>query len=786
MMGWKEQYFIAGTVAGLVSFACATAPVAASSVPMAQAMPIDLAFSAADFGYEARPSISSDGRWLAYTIHKSPAKSPPDSRYLPNGTPTSVVGSTVALLDTRAQKEISVGPRGADCWRPSLAPDASRVAFYCNANDAVHLWVHDLAKGESHQLGAAVVKPMLWSGDEPTWSNDGNEIFVPQSSGVAALGKNELVARAAANEPQVIVHRAGNELPKEQQAAASNLEISAHFMRENNAAIVAIDATTGTVRTLAAANSVPPPNVLQLSPSGKWVSYLSVFHKPDSLGSKSLHDIVVVPAEGGTPRVIATDVSVGEGNYYLDSYSWHGSRDQLFWMKDSRLWTVDLSHPSAQPRQLATQLTDVTRQPLVVTRDGSAVIVGVHPLDMRDYRDPYPQALAVVDLKGAEPKIVPLPQGFVFGGVVKQSATVAWQPQASAVNVYGRESATARSQIVRLDPGTGESRVLWSGLAKLRPWGAPADHGSLIAAYEDVNTPVDYYRFDTAFSSKRRLTQIEPRLAGIRFGTAETFETEVPQHDGSMIKVTTAVLLPPGKKRGDRLPTLVFLYPGGKVSRSAAEFGGGAPSTVPVSIFTTRGYAVLLAELPIGPEGKPGNPISEMVDVLVPQVNHAAALGYTDLQRVAVSGQSYGGYGTASVISGTHLFRAAVAISGTYDLPGNYARMDRNGGSDVMRWAETGQGRMGNPPWSDLQRYLNNSPYYRADRIHTPLLMLHGQIDYTCPVEDARKMFAALKRLERTVQLAEYADEGHVVTDWSLVNATDAAQRMVEFLDRYL
>jgi dipeptidyl aminopeptidase/acylaminoacyl peptidase len=172
--------------------------------------------------------------------------------------------------------------------------------------------------------------------------------------------------------------------------------------------------------------------------------------------------------------------------------------------------------------------------------------------------------------------------------------------------------------------------------------------------------------------------------------------------------------------------------------------------------------------------------------VLLPQVYHAAELGYIDLKRVAVSGQSYGGYGTASIVTGTNLFRAAIAISGIYDLPSLHSWMDRNGTNGMARWAETGQGRMGTHPWADLRRYLANSPFYQADRVHTPLLMLHGAADPTCPVEDARKMFNALKRLERTVQLAEYAGEGHVVYDWSLVNAVDAATRMLEFLNKYL
>lgn len=104
----------------------------------------------------------------------------------------------------------------------------------------------------------------------------------------------------------------------------------------------------------------------------------------------------------------------------------------------------------------------------------------------------------------------------------------------------------------------------------------------------------------------------------------------------------------------------------------------------------------------------------------------------------------------------------------------------------MARWSETGQGRMGTHPWGDLRRYLINSPYYRADYIRTPLLMLHGEIDYTCPVEDARKMFNALKRLSRPAELAVYEGEGHVVYGWSRVNAVDATERMLRFLETHL
>src|SRR5258708_34603335 len=142
------------------------------------------------------------------------------------------------------------------------------------------------------------------------------------------------------------------------------------------------------------------------------------------------------------------------------------------------------------------------------------------------------------------------------------------------------------------------------------------------------------------------------------------------------------------------------------------------PSAVRVSALLPRGYAVRLAGLPIGRDGAAGNPVPEMVDVLLPQVYRAAELGYTDINRTAVSGQSYGGYGTASGVSGTNVFRAAIAISGLYDLAAMHSWMNPSGTAGMARWAATGQGRMRTHPWRDLRRDLANSPHYPAHYIH--------------------------------------------------------------------
>jgi hypothetical protein len=102
--------------------------------------------------------------------------------------------------------------------------------------------------------------------------------------------------------------------------------------------------------------------------------------------------------------------------------------------------------------------------------------------------------------------------------------------------------------------------------------------------------------------------------------------------DGRFKDVRTAVFLPPGAKKGDRPPAILTIYGGFDSSRSIREYGGGDVSTIPAPVFTTRGFAVLLADAPLGPDGQPGNPVEELRDTIVPQVYRAAELGYVDIR----------------------------------------------------------------------------------------------------------------------------------------------------------
>jgi dipeptidyl aminopeptidase/acylaminoacyl peptidase len=466
--------------------------------------------------------------------------------------------------------------------------------------------------------------------------------------------------------------------------------------------------------------------------------------------------------------------------------AWHPTEDVLLFMNDNRLRRLDCRGP-ARPVADSPAPEDWGRlngEYLAFASDGRAAIIGLLPRGASADSSRV-DALGLIPLDGGPARKVALNKDFDPGRIIRRDGVSLWQPVPDTATFLCPDEEGARTLVRRLDLVGGGWTTVRSEPATVDLHGMPRDGSFLLGLVEGYARPPDYYRLGTDFSVGDRLGAIEPRLDGRPFGLAETFRTVVPLHDGTRKSIRSAILLPPGAKRGDRLPAVVSVYGGSNESAGIRDYGGGEVGTIPTPLFTSRGLAALLVDAPLGPGGRPGQPIEELRDVVLPQVYRAAELGYIDIDRVAVMGQSYGGYGTASLVSSTNLFRAAVAVSGGYDLVSKYGAL-RAGESSGVWWSETGQGRMGQPPWSDLRRYVDNSPYCRADRIHTPMLIIHGREDANCPVADAERMFVALKRLGRTAQLAVYEGQGHVVSEWAVKPAVDAADRTLAFLKRHL
>jgi dipeptidyl aminopeptidase/acylaminoacyl peptidase len=190
-------------------------------------------------------------------------------------------------------------------------------------------------------------------------------------------------------------------------------------------------------------------------------------------------------------------------------------------------------------------------------------------------------------------------------------------------------------------------------------------------------------------------------------------------------------------------------------------------------ILAGHGYAVLIPSMP-GSRTRDEIPIG-----VLPAVERVVDLGIADAERVAVVGQSGGGFDTYSLITQTNRFKAAVAISGPANNLMSYGTFSGEARyTDDLDEIVTGasEGRYGVPPWKDPDRYILNSPITFIDRVETPLLIIHGDIDYV-PIQHGEEVFSSLTRLGRRVRFVRYWGESHGAHD-------SAANRMIRSTNR--
>ena len=252
-----------------------------------------------------------------------------------------------------------------------------------------------------------------------------------------------------------------------------------------------------------------------------------------------------------------------------------------------------------------------------------------------------------------------------------------------------------------------------------------------------------------------QLTHFEHPNPDLRDVTRQmiTYERE----DG--VPLSGDLYLPPGydPERDGRLPLVVWAYPREFRSADAAGQISGSPySFTNISYWrpqwlVTQGYAVLdNATMPVIGEGD-DEPNDTFIEQLVMNaqaaVDAVADLGIADPDRAAIGGHSYGAFMTANILAHSDIFRAGIARSGAYNrslTPFGFQREERT-------------------VWDDPDLYIRMSPFFSADRIRTPILLIHGSEDNnsgTFPMQSER-LFAALQGLGGTARLVMLPHEGH-------------------------
>src|SRR5690349_14106026 len=230
---------------------------------------------------------------------------------------------------------------------------------------------------------------------------------------------------------------------------------------------------------------------------------------------------------------------------------------------------------------------------------------------------------------------------------------------------------------------------------------------------------------------------------------------------------------------GKRLPLVVWAYPlefndagtAGQVSGSPHRFTqirGLSHLT-----FLTQGYAVMdNATMPIvgDPETMNDTFLEQIGAAAKAAIDKAAELGVADPARVGVGGHSYGAFMTANLLASTDLFRAGCARSGAYNRS-----LTPFGFQSERRTF-----------WEAPETYGKVSPFFHADKINEPLLMIHGERDAnpgTFPIQSER-LYQAVSGLGGTVRLVVLPGESHGYA--ARESVLDVQAEMIAWFDRYV
>jgi dipeptidyl aminopeptidase/acylaminoacyl peptidase len=659
-------------------------------------------------------------------------------------------------------------PAGIRFTGSSWSGDGRWIAFTRYLDNGAELWVVNVAAGKARMLTPARLN-MVMSG--PVWMPDDKRVLVqmiPESRGAAPV------------EPRVPIGPVIQESGGAQAMVATYQDMLKNPFDEvlfdyyATAQIASVDVSTGQMQKVGApgiyAETAP-------SPDSRYVLVTKI-KRPYSY-SVGYYDFArsceVWDASGKTVKVIA-DLPPAE-NVPMNGVP-VGPRDVAWQARKpaTLVWAeaLDDGDPEkAVPNRdrimaLAAPFTGQAREALKVQHrlDGMTWLAspGAAFVSEYDWKRRWATTWLVdVDGAGAAPrKIFDLSTQDQYGDpgapvLTKSGADWVVLEENDSIYLSGTGASPKGDHpfLDRMNLKTGEKQRLFQCAdGKYESFiGFPgSSREGIIILHESKSEVPNYFLCDLKSRNMKALTDFKdpaPQLTGIR---KELIKYK--REDG--IDLSGTLYLPPGYKEGQRLPVVIWAYPlefgdagtAGQVRGSSDRFTfyRGASQL----FFVTQGYAVLdNATMPVIGDPKTMNDtyVQQIVANAKAAIDVLDRMGVGDPKRVGVGGHSYGAFMTANLLAHCDLFAAGIARSGAYNrtlTPFGFQSERRS-------------------LWEARDTYVNMSPFMFADKIKTPILLIHGMADNnsgTFPIQSER-LFAALKGFGATARFVYLPFESH-------------------------
>ena len=313
--------------------------------------------------------------------------------------------------------------------------------------------------------------------------------------------------------------------------------------------------------------------------------------------------------------------------------------------------------------------------------------------------------------------------------------------------------------LYRLDPSSGKIALLDVPEEMVLAFSL-ADKAPVMAFYGE--SAANSHRIYTMNLKKQkaelREDLSEKLLKGIRLGRCEDWNFVSSRGD----TIYGRYYLPPYFDESKKYPMIVYYY--GGCSPTSRNFD----TLYPFHAYAAQGYVVYVVQ----PSGATGfgqqfsarhvNTFGDYVadDIIEGTKKFVNAHPYVNGKKIGCLGASYGGFMTQYLQTKTDIFAAAISHAGISDHTSYW-------GEGYWGYSYSEVSGANSYPWANPELFVDHSPLYNADKIHTPLLFLHGSVDTNVPVGESIQMYTALKLLGRETALVVVDGQNHHIRDYS-------------------
>ena len=327
--------------------------------------------------------------------------------------------------------------------------------------------------------------------------------------------------------------------------------------------------------------------------------------------------------------------------------------------------------------------------------------------------------------------------------------------------------ARGESAIYQVDAGTGDLRKVTGG-GLMSQVSFDGDAESAVALVTPPDSAGDLRSVDMTSGAVAQLSDFNRKY----FEERPPARLEKFTHSRAGFEIESRLLFPPDFDPDLSYPLVLDIHGG--------PHGVFSDSFSPQQqVLATAGYIVLA----VNPRGSSTYGTDFMTAVLgdwggedyldiMSAVDLVCERDYVDESRLGITGYSYGGFMSSWIIGHDTRFRAAVVGAPCINLSSMY------GTSDIgVRFGEV---QWGGKRWEALDAFLEHSPLTYAPNVETPVLLMHGEDDHRCPIEQSEQYFVTLKRLGKEVEFVRFPGSSHGFV------RTGHPRLRVEYLSRLL